>query len=360
MTRWGMVLICLCTVRPGSLAAYEAVRWLKPVSALDTAYTYTEPETTPTNTDEASPSQTHSEAGDHRERVTAPARPQAPVDFNHPPRDYTARRLHDWDVFVETQLVDEAPVLAARALTRLDNTLGKIASLLPASSLSDLRRVRVFVLFGPSSHAGGRENGLEYFQADAPRHWNWLDPRMASSIVIFNAANYATLTDQWALKSLLHEFGHAQHLEHWQEDRAEIYDTWQGAIQRGLYQTVREEDKNSHCPNYAAQNHLEYFAELTTTYFAGNTYFPYNGTELAAYDPAGYALIEKLWGLQNVRWRLSQVCEVGCTPTNRHARRPTCAIARSQFIRPTSSLPLGRIQRFRMPPTAIPPAGNCP
>ncbi len=48
-----------------------------------------------------------------------------------------------------------------------------------------------------------------------------------------------------------------------------------------LYQVVREEDKRTHFPNYAAQNHLEHFAELPTTYFAGNTYFPHRRTELA-------------------------------------------------------------------------------
>jgi hypothetical protein len=60
---------------------------------------------------------------------------------------------------------------------------------------------------------------------------------------------------------------------------------------------VREEDKGTHNPNYAAQNHLEYFAELTATYFAGNSYFPRDRAALKTYDMAGYALIEKLWGI---------------------------------------------------------------
>ena len=145
--------------------------------------------------------------------------------------------------------------------------------------------------------AGGREEGLEYFRADAAQDQDWLDPRMARSIVIWSAPNYAKLSESWALKSLVHEFGHAQHLEHWPEGRADIYDTWDRAVKAGLYQVVREEDKGTHNPNYAAQNHLEYFAELTAIYFVGAHYFPYDRAGLKAYDPAGYALIETLWGL---------------------------------------------------------------
>ena len=141
--------------------------------------------------------------------------------------------------------------------------------------------------------------GLLSLTADAPKHHDWLDARMASSIVIFNADNWMKLTEHWAFKALVHELGHAQHLEHWPEERADIYDTWQTAKRAGLYQTVREEDQGSHNPNYAAQNHLEYFAELTATYFAGNSYFPRDRATLRTYDPAGYALIEKLWGISD-------------------------------------------------------------
>ena len=132
---------------------------------------------------------------------------------------------------------------------------------------------------------------------NAAEDHDWLDPRMARSIVIYNAENYVKISEFWALKGLIHEFGHAHHLEHWPEDRADIYDAWNHAMKAGLYQVVREEDKGTHNPNYAAQNHLEYFAELTAMYFVGAHYFPRDRAGLKAYDPAGYALAEKLWGL---------------------------------------------------------------
>ncbi len=230
-------------------------------------------------------------------RKTAPAVEQTPVDFNHPPREYAEREVHGWTVLVEKQLLDDAPDVAATAQERLKKKLAEAAAALPAATLPDLRKVKIFLMHGPKAAAGGRDNGLEYFQRHAPQHFDWLDPRMGSSIVIFHAENYVSLSDLWALKSLVHEFGHAHHLEHWPEDRGDIYDTWEHALKAGLYQVVRDEDREAFMPNYAAQNHLEYFAELTAMYFVGANYFPKDRTGLKAYDPDGYSLIEKLWGL---------------------------------------------------------------
>lgn len=232
-----------------------------------------------------------------RKIVTAPALQQAPVDFNHPPREYVSREAQGWDVFIEKELADQEPERAKAALGRLDAKLGEIVKVLPESALPDLRKVKIFIMHGQHAKNGGRSSGLEYFRQESPKHYEWLDPRMASSIVIYDAENYLRLTDHWALKALMHEMGHAHHLEHWPEERADIYDAWKAAIDGGLYQTVREEDKDAFNPNYAAQNHLEYFAELSATYFTGNNYFPRDRAALKDYDPAGYKLIEQLWGI---------------------------------------------------------------
>jgi hypothetical protein len=187
-------------------------------------------------------------------RSTAPAVTQTAVDFNHPPRDYVSHRSHGWEVLVEKELAEESPERAKAVLARLDSKLGEIAKVLPTKTLPDLQKVKIFLMHGPHAKSGGRSSGLEYFRSDAPKHYEWLDPRMASSIVIFNAENYQELTDLWALKSLMHEMGHAHHLEHWPEDHAEIFETWKTALAAGRYKSVRPEDKDAHYPNYAAQN----------------------------------------------------------------------------------------------------------
>ena len=242
--------------------------------------------------------QQNADAPQQRKRITAPPVQQKPVDFNHPPRNYVTLQMHGWSVLVEKQLSDESPKLAEQTLRRLRNELSQIAGVLPVAALPKLRQLKIFVLYGDDATGGGRDNGLEYYRSDAPRHHQWLDPRMGSSIVIFDAANYRNLSDLWATKSLVHEFGHAQHLEHFPEDHAEIYDTWKSAMDKGLYNVVRDEDQQKHMPNYAAQNHLEYFAELTAFYFVGGNYFPYNRARLKTHDPRGYKLVEKIWNIK--------------------------------------------------------------
>lgn len=230
-------------------------------------------------------------------RLTAPPIAQEPIDLNHPPRDYAARAVRGWQVFVERQLLDEDPGMAEKALARLDRKLGQAEQLLPAGALKDLRGLKWFLLYGPKAKGGGRSNGFEYFQRIAPDHFPWLDPRMGGGMVIYSAENFVSLSEFWALKGLLHEFGHAQHLEHWPENRADIYDAWKHAMDAGLFQTVRSEDRDTFLPNYAAQNHLEYFAELTVMVFDRVDYYPYDRAGLRQYDPQGCSLVETLWGL---------------------------------------------------------------
>ena len=230
-------------------------------------------------------------------RKTAPAIEQAPVDFNHPPRDYVTNRIREWTVLEERQLVDEAPALARNAFYRLARKLGEAQAVLPAAAWPHLHRLKFFIMYGVASTNGGRDNGLEYFQKTAPHFRSDLDPRMASSIVIYSATNYVWLSEFWALKALVHELAHAYHLEQWPESRSDIYDAWKHAEELGLYRDVKDDQGQTLKQAYALQNHLEYFAELSCMYFVGCNYAPFNRTELKTYDPVGYDLVEKLWGL---------------------------------------------------------------
>ena len=124
---------------------------------------------------------------------------------------------------------------------------------------------------------------------------------MNRSIVIYHAENFQKLSDLWAKKALVHELAHAQHLEHWPETKRDIFEAWDHAMKAGKYKAVREEDRSEHNPNYAAQNHLEYFAELSAIYFVGGNYFPRDRAKLKEYDPEGYALVERIWNVPSNR-----------------------------------------------------------
>ena len=91
----------------------------------------------------------------------------------------------------------------------------------------------------------------------------------------------------------------AQQLEQWPEDQPDIYQAWKNAMKLGLYRKVKNDRGKTVKKAYAAVNQLEYFAELSCMYFVGCDYQPFDRKELQRYDPVGYAMIEKMWALNN-------------------------------------------------------------
>jgi hypothetical protein len=229
------------------------------------------------------------------ERKTPQPPPQKQVDYRKPAREYKTVTIDKWTVFVEKQLLSESPVVAKQAQLRLKAMLAKALAALPEASRAGLRKLPIYLLYGPKAKGGGRDNGLEYFQKDAPKYHKKLDPRWGSCMVIYCADNYVRISDFWALKALVHEFAHAYHLEQWPEDQPDIFRAWDNAAKQGLYRNVKDDSGRAIDKAYALVNQLEYFAELSCMYFIGCNYQPFNRKELKAYDPRGHAMIQKMW-----------------------------------------------------------------
>jgi hypothetical protein len=196
---------------------------------------------------------------------------------------------------MEEELCVEHPVLASNALARLGAKLAEIGRVLPDHSLRLLQARKLFLMSGELSRQEGRNNGADYFQPSAPEHFPQLDPRMASSILIYSASNYVWLSDLWARKVLVHEFAHAWQLEQWPEKQETILSAYEHAKEKGLHRQVLGDDGKPLETAYAIANQLEYFAELSCMYFNCCDYFPRNRQELQAYDPVGYAMIRQMW-----------------------------------------------------------------
>jgi hypothetical protein len=217
------------------------------------------------------------------------------VDFRHPVRTYRTVRLDNWRLRIEKQLLTDAPATAERAQRRLQRMLKRALRVLPEACRPRLSKLPIYLLYGPLAQGGGRDNGGEYFQKDAPLHHLHLDRRWCHCVVLYCAENYVRLSNFWALKVLVHEFAHAYHLGQWPQEQPEILQAWQYAMKRRLYRRVKDDEGNSIARAYATVNQLEYFAELSCMYFIGCNYQPFNRKELKAYDPTGYALIEQMW-----------------------------------------------------------------
>jgi len=230
------------------------------------------------------------------EPAPAPSSPKPAVNFREPERVYQAVQLGQWTVRVERELQTKEPDLAKRALARLEAKLGVMLAALPSSARARLEKLPIFLMYGPRAAGGGKDNGAEYFQRNAPEHHKQLDPRWKSCVVIYCASNYVQLSELWAVKLLVHEFAHAHHMEQWPEKQPDILQAWEHAKESGLYR--QENKENGEILGYAAANQLEYFAELSCMYFVGCNYPPASREELKTYDPVGYNMLEKMWGIK--------------------------------------------------------------
>src|SRR5690348_11219362 len=161
-------------------------------------------------------------AAEAQNSVTPLPPAQKPVNYAEPRREYETFHVANWNLEVEQQLVKEDPALTRRVLARLVENIRAALKAMPPPARVRLDKMKFFVMYGPKSRAGGRDNGLEYYQRDAPGYYKDLDRRWSDCIVVYSAENYVWLSDLWAQKVMFHEMAHAYHLEQWPETQPDI------------------------------------------------------------------------------------------------------------------------------------------
>ena len=216
-------------------------------------------------------------------------------DFRNPPRQYEDVTIGDRTFVVEAQLMKEEPQLARRSLTRLKKNIDLALEILPAHSHQHLKKQQFWMMYGPKATGGGLDSGLAYFRPGSPKFDAKRDDRWNSVVVVYDAKNYVSLSDLWALKAVLHELAHAYQLEQWPEKEPNILSAYDNAMSQNLYRNVKNDKGGAFDAAYATQNQLEYFAETSCMFFARCNYQPYHRLELKDYDPVGYQMIRRQW-----------------------------------------------------------------
>lgn len=234
-------------------------------------------------------------SGSQNAETDAAAQDEPVINYRIPKREYVAVRVGSHSFQVEKSLQTADKAIAKKAMDRLVKNADQALKTLPKPASDGLRNIRYFLMHGPKARGGGRNNGLEYIQKNAPPHHPELDPRWGDSMVLYCAQNYVDISDLWAIKAVAHEYGHAYQLHNWPEGQPEIVRTYNNAMKQRLYRKVKDVDGEILDAAYATTNQLEYFAELTSMYFVGCNYQPFNRSELKEYDPAGFAMIERFW-----------------------------------------------------------------
>ena len=214
----------------------------------------------------------------------------------HPAAPYHTLELRGFPIRADNAWRQSDPEDYERVINTLDQDLANITRVVPPPALALLRTRTIWVERETSIAADtftGR--GMTFHPS---REWlaeHGIRPEKAGGVEISNVADYLEWRQHQPMM-VLHELAHAYH---WllDFDRPDIVETYEAAKAAGLYQEVSyvlaADDEKRRA--YALTNAKEYFAELSEAYFGRNDFFPFTRDELRNYDPAGYALVERLW-----------------------------------------------------------------
>jgi len=221
--------------------------------------------------------------------LLAAAHLPAPAQAFAPTSDYKERTIQGFTVLVNKSL-SEHQREAAEAIKELESQLKKIARVVPAGPLADLRKVRIWLEWND------KPEGAAEFHPSA----EWLtehgyNPEKAGGMEIANARNFVGWSRGEQPWMVLHELAHAFHFRVLGEGYEANEDAYRQAMDRKIYDSV-DYIKGSKQRAYATTNAKEYFAELSEAYFGKNDFFPFNRDDLERHDPAGFRLMEQAWG----------------------------------------------------------------
>lgn len=220
-------------------------------------------------------------------------KPERPKDKPEPPKptSYTQKTLEGWTVRVDDRLLtppdDE---LGTRALRFLEGKLSDIKVVVPADKLKKLQAVTIVL---DLTH--GNLRPMQYHPGVGWLKANSYSPDLVKCVHLPRAADVATkrnINEQpWVI---LHELAHAYHDQVLGFDNPRIREAYEKYKQSGrgektlLYNGKRVK-------HYALTNPMEFFAEMTESYFGVNDFFPFNRAELKEAEPEIYELMASVW-----------------------------------------------------------------
>lgn len=208
------------------------------------------------------------------------------------PPELVKQEIEGWTVVLGADLRDEEQREGReKALTALANHLQRVKYIVPEDRLMKLMELPIWIEW--------HNEKLASMQYHPDRGWligNGHDPRLAKHVHIPRAADlYNAAT--WAKHPyvVLHELAHAFHDQVLSFENAEVLKVFDTIKEKGLYDNVLLYT-GRRVKHYALTNHKEYFAETTEAYFGVNDFYPFVRAELKEYDPAGFDLMEVVWG----------------------------------------------------------------
>ncbi len=211
------------------------------------------------------------------------------------PTSHTLRKLEGWTVRVDERLLHEPnEALGQHALASLQSRLADIVLVMQPERLQKIQQVIIQLdlshgtLNNMQYHSGAQWVADHGFSADLVK---CVHIPIASMLISPNHHHI----QPWCV---LHELAHAYHDQVFGFDEPRIKAAWQHYKASGHGDSVLHVDGHR-TKHYALTNPMEFFAEMSESYFGTNDFFPFVHGELQEAEPETYALLKEIWGPLN-------------------------------------------------------------
>lgn len=218
---------------------------------------------------------------------------EPPKDKPEPakPTSRTAKTVEGWTVRVDDRLLkvpdDE---LGAKALKFLENKLADIKIVLPADKVKALQKV-VIVL--DLTH--GKLVPMQYHPSADWLKENGYSADLEKCVHLPRAADLVTKRNvreqPWVI---LHELAHAYHDQVLGFENPRVKEAYEKYKKSGRGEKTLLHN-GTRVRHYALTDQMEFFAEMTESYFGTNDFFPFNRAELKESEPEIYELMLGIW-----------------------------------------------------------------
>jgi hypothetical protein len=206
---------------------------------------------------------------------------------------HTARDIEGWTVQVDQRLFqDPNRALGQNAIRLLSDQLFLIKMRVPADKVAWMQtNVPIWL----DLDQGDLRQPQYHPSADWLRE-NHHPVGLAKCVHIPTASYFVDKKFQLVQPlAILHELAHAYHDQVLGFENPEIKAAWQQAVDSHKFDSVLHVNgkKQKH---YALTNQMEFFAEMTESYFGANDFYPFNQGELRDFAPEIFDLMQKTWG----------------------------------------------------------------
>ncbi|HEY7313562.1 MAG TPA: DUF6797 domain-containing protein [Gemmataceae bacterium] len=221
--------------------------------------------------------------------LTSP--PRKKPDQPAKPASYIVRNIEGWMVRVDDRLLHVPnEEIGKRALRFLEGKLSDIKVVVPRDRLKKLQAVTIVL---DLNH--GKLIPMQYHPSADWLKGNGYSTELAKCVHLPRAADLPTrrniVEQPWVI---LHELAHAYHDQVLGFDNVRIREAYE-KFQKSGHGEKALLFNGKRVRHYGLTNPMEFFAEMTESYFGVNDFFPFNRAELKEAEPEIHALLHDIW-----------------------------------------------------------------